>query len=225
MEKPTLIHNPTFADDRGRFAPLELIFGEDKIEILRKDWIQSNISYNPKKHTFRGMHLQLEPYAQSKLVKVVNGGIIDFVVDLRKDSPSYMKVQHFVMDANNELLVPRGFAHGFITTEDNTVVQYLVDNEYSVSNERSIAWISFPEIKEIVNQFGPLMISTKDVAAMSIEEYLNTEVPEPEYRFDSNEWQGKSLENINTSYILVTIGGLAVLTILIVMAISKLINI
>ena len=222
MEKPTLIYNPTFADNRGRFAPLELIFGNNKTEILRKNWIQSNISYNPSRNTFRGMHFQEKPYEQTKLVKVINGGIIDFVVDLRVDSPDYMKVQHFVMDANNELFVPRGFAHGFITTEDNTVVQYLVDNDYSPKSERSILWASFPEIKDIIDHYQPLIISDKDTKAYTIEEYFDSPAPDEKSNFD--EWQGKREVDVTTSYIITAIAGLAILATLIVMAILKLIN-
>ena len=222
MEKPTLIYNPTFADNRGRFAPLELIFGDNRTEILRKNWIQSNISYNPHRNTFRGMHFQEKPYEQTKLVKVINGGIIDFVVDLRVGSPDYMKVQHFVMNANNELLVPRGFAHGFITTEDNTVVQYLVDNDYSPKSERSILWASFPEIKDIIDHYQPLIISDKDTKAYTIEEYFDS--PAPDYEFNSDDWQGKREVDVTTSYIITAIAGLAILATLIVMAILKLIN-
>ena len=222
MEKPTLIYNPTFADNRGRFAPLELIFGDNRTEILRKNWIQSNISYNPHRNTFRGMHFQEKPYEQTTLVKVINGGIIDFVVDLRQGSPDYMKVQHFVMDANNELLVPRGFGHGFITTEDNTVVQYLVDNDYSPKSERSILWASFPEIKDIIDHYQPLIISDKDTKAYTIEEYFDSPAPDEKSNFD--EWQGKREVDVTTSYIITAIAGLAILATLIVMAILKLIN-
>jgi len=137
-------------------------------------------------------------------------------------SPDYMKVQHFVMNANNELLVPRGFAHGFITTEDNTVVQYLVDNDYSPKSERSILWASFPEIKDIIDHYQPLIISDKDTKAYTIEEYFDS--PAPDYEFNSDDWQGKREVDVTTSYIITAIAGLAILATLIVMAILKLIN-
>lgn len=213
MEKATLIHNPTFKDNRGVFAPLSLIFGGDKLELLRKDWIQSNISYNPHKFTFRGMHLQEGPYAQTKLVKVIHGAIIDFVVDLRVGSPDYLKVQHFIVDSNSELYVPKGFAHGFITTEDDTIVQYLVDNVYSKDSERSILWASFPEIKGIIEQYTPLIISNKDIQATPIDECINELNTEPD--FGTNEWQGRTINNLyNSNFGIVLAGSLMLLMLL-----------
>jgi dTDP-4-dehydrorhamnose 3,5-epimerase len=146
MESAVLLYNPVFVDERGTFAPLAITFGDDKLEILRKPWLQSNISVNPKKYTLRGLHYQLEPYAQTKLVKVITGKILDFVLDLRPDSKDFGKTFFFNVAPNNELYVPKGFAHGFITLEDNTVVQYLVDNEYSQTNERSIKWDTVPDV-------------------------------------------------------------------------------
>ena len=166
MEEGFLIHNSVFEDSRGIFAPLPLKFGEGKLSVLRKNWIQSNISVNPKKFTFRGLHFQVGEFAQSKLVKVITGEIIDFIVDIRPNSPNYLKVREFVVKPNIELFVPKGFAHGFITTEDNTVVQYLVDNDYSPVNEGSIFWVDFEIIKQTVERVigdNELIISTKDL--------------------------------------------------------------
>ena len=166
MEEGLLIHNSVFEDNRGTFAPLPLKFGEGKLSVLRKDWVQSNISVNPKKFTFRGLHFQIGEFAQSKLVKVITGEIIDFIVDIRPNSPNYLKTYEFVVKPNNELFVPKGFAHGFITTEDNTVVQYLVDNDYSPSNEGSIFWVDFEIVKQTVERVigdNELIISTKDL--------------------------------------------------------------
>jgi dTDP-4-dehydrorhamnose 3,5-epimerase len=216
MEKATLIYNPCFADNRGVFAPLPLVFGEDKIEILRKDWVQSNISYNPNKFTFRGMHLQEGPHAQAKLVKVVNGSIIDFVVDLRPKSPDYLKVQEFIVTSSSEVYVPRGFAHGFITTEDNTVVQYLVDNQYNKESERSILWSSFPEIRKLIKeQHVDPIISDKDLNATPIHDYLL----EPKLIFDTVEWQGRDYKNLYNSNFGVVLTGSIMLIALLCLAI------
>lgn len=166
MEEGLLIHNSVFEDSRGIFAPLPLKFGEGKLSVLRKNWIQSNISVNPKKFTFRGLHFQVGEFAQSKLVKVIAGKIIDFIVDIRPNSPNYLKPYEFIVEPNYELFVPKGFAHGFITTEDNTVVQYLVDNDYSPSNEGSIFWVDFEIVKQTVERVigdNELIISTKDL--------------------------------------------------------------
>lgn len=163
MEQGFKIKNNVFVDHRGTFAPLSLYS-------LDKDWIQSNVSFNPKKGTFRGLHFQVGDFAQAKLIKVVTGMIIDFIVDIRIDSPNYLKVYEFIVNPGEELYVPRGYAHGFLTTEDNTVVQYLVDNIYSPENEGSIYWKEFPEIVDTIKEYqdgvlneGELIISEKDL--------------------------------------------------------------
>lgn len=142
MEKPILKENKVFEDSRGKFAPLALKYNNE----FNKDWIQSNISTNPKKYTLRGLHFQIGKYAQAKLIKVIDGRILDVVVDIRKGEETFMNVEMFDMKPGDELLVPRGFAHGFITLEENTIVQYLVDNVYSPENEGSIVWVKFSEI-------------------------------------------------------------------------------
>jgi dTDP-4-dehydrorhamnose 3,5-epimerase len=162
MEEPRINNNRIFYDERGSFSPL-LLFELDK------EWKQSNISVNPKKFTLRGLHYQSEETAQAKLIKVINGRILDFVVDLRVPLILYNKCQFFEMNEGDELIVPRGFAHGFITLEENTVVQYLVDNYYNPKTEGSLLWSSFPEIKnEILKLDGTfdesnVIISVKDL--------------------------------------------------------------
>ena len=166
MEEPRIINNRIFYDERGSFSPLSLFE-------LDKEWKQSNISVNPKKFTLRGLHYQSEETAQAKLIKVINGRILDFVVDLRVPLRSYNNCQFFEMKGGDELIVPRGFAHGFITLEENTVVQYLVDNDYNPKTEGSLLWSSFPEIKnEILKLDGTfdisnIIISQKDLIEKS----------------------------------------------------------
>jgi len=156
MEQGLKIKNSVFVDHRGTFAPLSL-------SSLDKDWIQSNISFNPKKNTFRGLHFQIGGYEQSKLIKVITGIIVDFIVDIRKDSPNYLKVYEYVLNPGEELYVPRGFAHGFLTIEENTVVQYLVDNIYSPENEGSIHWKLFPEIVTSITRHQNGILSEDDI--------------------------------------------------------------
>jgi dTDP-4-dehydrorhamnose 3,5-epimerase len=163
MEKGYKVKNGVFVDHRGTFAPLSL-------DLLGKAWIQSNVSFNDTRGTFRGLHFQLGEFAQAKLVKVITGNIIDFIVDIRPESDEYMKVNIFNVAPNEVLMVPRGYAHGFLTTEDNTVVQYLVDNDYSPESEGSIYWGEFPEITETITEFmdgkldeSLLVISNKDL--------------------------------------------------------------
>ena len=166
MEQPRIINNRIFYDERGSFSPLSLFE-------LDKEWKQSNISVNPKKFTLRGLHYQSEETAQAKLIKVINGRILDFVVDLRVPLRSYNNCQFFEMKGGDELIVPRGFAHGFITLEENTVVQYLVDNDYNPNTEGSLLWSSFPEIKnEILKldstfDISNIIISEKDLVEKS----------------------------------------------------------
>jgi dTDP-4-dehydrorhamnose 3,5-epimerase len=166
MEQPRIINNRIFYDERGSFSPLSLFE-------LDKEWKQSNISVNPKKFTLRGLHYQTGETSQAKLVKVINGRILDFVVDLRVPLRSYNNCQFFEMKGGDELIVPRGFAHGFITLEENTVVQYLVDNDYSQKTEGSLFWSSFPEIKNEIlridstfDEFS-IIISEKDLVVKS----------------------------------------------------------
>jgi dTDP-4-dehydrorhamnose 3,5-epimerase len=128
---------------------------------------------NPKKFTLRGLHYQSGETSQAKLVKVINGRILDFVVDLRKSLRSYNNCQFFEMKGGDELIVPRGFAHGFITLEENTIVQYLVDNDYSPKTEGSLLWSSFSEIKNEILRLdstfdeSSIIISEKDLVVKS----------------------------------------------------------
>ena len=136
MEQPRIINNRIFYDERGSFSPLSLFE-------LDKEWKQSNISVNPKKFTLRGLHYQSGETAQAKLIKVINGRILDFVVDLRVPLRSYNNCQFFEMKSGDELIVPRGFAHGFITLEDNTVT---IRHRDSMEQER----VSISELKAII---------------------------------------------------------------------------
>jgi dTDP-4-dehydrorhamnose 3,5-epimerase len=166
MEQPRIINNRIFYDERGSFSPLSLFE-------LDKEWKQSNISVNPKKFTLRGLHYQTGETSQAKLVKVINGRILDFVVDLRKPLRWYNNCQFFEMKGGDELIVPRGFAHGFITLEENTIVQYLVDNDYSPKTEGSLLWSSFSEIKNEILRLdstfdeSSIIISEKDLVVKS----------------------------------------------------------
>ena len=164
MELPSLIENRVFDDNRGVFAPLPLKYdNSDNLE-LKKNWIQSNVSFNPNQYTLRGLHFQMGDKAQSKLIKVITGGIIDFIIDIRSESSYYMKLYVYNIKPNGELFVPKGFAHGFITTEPNTVVQYLVDNDYSPESEGSIYWKEVDELRVLIGEYeSDMTISEKDL--------------------------------------------------------------
>lgn len=159
-EKAEKLKNCIFFDERGSFSPLSL-------NLLDKVWVQSNISVNPKKWTLRGLHYQKGWYSQSKLIKVIKGEILDFVVDLRGDTLS--SVEFFEMSEGDEIIVPKGYAHGFITLEENTVVQYLVDNEYNPNSEGNLVWDKFDSILDKIKEISPefetskIIISKKDL--------------------------------------------------------------
>ena len=165
MEYPQFKSDLVFVDHRGTFAPLSL-------ESYDKDWLQSNISFNPLIHTLRGLHFQVGEKAQAKLIKVITGSIVDFIVDIREDSPEYMKLYHYDMNPGDELLVPKGFAHGFMTTSFNTIVQYLVDNDYSPESEGSIYWREIEGLYGVLNSYV-LIRDLQDVdLTMSDKDYM-----------------------------------------------------
>ena len=166
MEDPQLISNSVFVDHRGTFAPLSL----KNNNFLNKNWLQSNISFNPNVYTLRGLHFQIGDKAQSKLIKVITGNIVDFIVDIREDSHNYMRLYHYNMKPGDELLVPRGFAHGFITTEFNTIVQYLVDNDYSPESEGSIYWKEIDGLSDILNSY--ILFGDLEDIVMSEKDYI-----------------------------------------------------
>lgn len=130
-----------FSDARGWFSESynKLDFSKNNIDI---DFIQDNHSYSSQKGVLRGLHFQNNPHAQSKLVRCSKGKIWDVAVDLRVSSPTYLQWFGIELSAENHkmLLVPQGFAHGFVTLEDHTEVQYKVDNVYDKSSDRSIRY-------------------------------------------------------------------------------------
>ena len=165
MEHPQVNNNPVFVDHRGTFAPLSL-------NSYDKEWLQSNVSFNPQIYTLRGLHFQVGEKSQAKLIKVITGSIVDFIVDIREDSPEYMKLYHYDMSPGDELLVPRGFAHGFMTTSFNTIVQYLVDNDYSPESEGSIYWKEVDGLYDVLNSYVLFEELTDDIIIMSNKDYL-----------------------------------------------------
>jgi len=136
-----LIEPAVFGDHRGFFMESynEEVFRRHGIA---HTFVQDNHSLSVEAGVLRGLHYQLNPKAQTKLVRVTGGAIYDVVVDIRRGSPAYGKWQGFILSAANkrQLLVPKGFAHGFCTLVPNTEVQYKVDEFYSPEHDRGIAW-------------------------------------------------------------------------------------
>jgi dTDP-4-dehydrorhamnose 3,5-epimerase len=104
--------------------------------------VQDNHSLSVEKGVLRGLHYQIAPMAQDKLVRVVQGAILDVAVDIRRDSATFGKHVTAVLSAENwnQIFVPVGFAHGFVTLQPNTEVLYKVSNYYSPGHERGIRW-------------------------------------------------------------------------------------
>ncbi len=155
-----LIERKIFEDSRGFFDEFykSSEFKQHKID---KSFIQVNHSFS-KKGVLRGLHYQLMPYEQAKLVCVISGQIYDVVVDVRKGSPSYGKWLAEVLSSQNRkmLYIPAGFAHGFCVMSDSADVIYYCTKEYSTKDERGILW-NDPKL-DIKWPAGEPIISEKD---------------------------------------------------------------
>ena len=140
-DKVLLIKLNKFIDNRGYFAE---IYNKRNLNLLgiKENFVQDNISLSKNKFTFRGIHLQLGPYSQSKILRVIHGKIIDYVVDLRHNSKTfgdYINVQ--LSDKNLKCLyIPKGFGHGLLTLEKNTLISYKVSNFYSKVNSKTVIY-------------------------------------------------------------------------------------
>ncbi|WP_373233124.1 dTDP-4-dehydrorhamnose 3,5-epimerase [Cohnella sp.] len=136
-----LIDPSVFGDHRGFFMESysSKKFAENGIGC---EFVQDNHSLSVEAGVLRGLHYQLNPKAQSKLVRVTVGAIYDVVVDIRKGSPTFGQWEGFILSSANkrQLFVPQGFAHGFCTLVPHTEVLYKVDEFYSLENDRGIAW-------------------------------------------------------------------------------------
>ena len=135
-----LLTPAVFEDERGYFYEA---YNKSKLGDLgiQVDFVQDNQSFS-KKGTLRGLHYQNPPYAQTKLVRVLEGEIMDVVVDLRKNSPTYGDYFGIVLSAENkkQLLVPQGFAHGFSVLSETAVVLYKCDQYYNKQSEGGIRY-------------------------------------------------------------------------------------
>lgn len=156
-----------FSDNRGFFTE------KLKEGWLSNNWIQENASLSVKIGTLRGLHLQKGDHSQAKLVSVSRGKILDVIVDMRKSSPTYLQWEGYVLSdfGMETLYVPRGFAHGFVTLEENTIVNYKVDNVYNKDSEMTVKYND----KTLKINWGfkesDLTISEKDKEGFDVEEY------------------------------------------------------
>jgi dTDP-4-dehydrorhamnose 3,5-epimerase len=164
---PELSKQPIFKDHRGSFTPIK----------LSEKWVQSNISINDDIFVFRGLHLQKFPKSQAKEVMVIRGRILDFCVCVDKLNPNFGKTFEFMMNEGDSLYVPIGYAHGFLTLQSGTIVNYLVDELYSPEHEVSIKWESVEEVKETIVKMTAgftfkLKMSDKDIEGINLSELL-----------------------------------------------------
>jgi dTDP-4-dehydrorhamnose 3,5-epimerase len=169
IEGLLIIKPRVFGDERGCFFES---FREDimKSNGVTSKFVQDNQSMSSK-GILRGLHFQKDPFAQGKLVRVIKGSVLDVAVDIRKKSPTYG--QHFLIELNEEnktmFYIPPGFAHGFLTLEDDTLFSYKCTNYYNKESEGAIRWNS----KSLNVDWGIVnpILSSKDATAPTFDEF------------------------------------------------------
>ncbi|SHK99499.1 dTDP-4-dehydrorhamnose 3,5-epimerase [Selenomonas ruminantium] len=167
-----IVEPRVFGDARGWFTES---WSERKLAEagIRADFVQDNHSYSAQKGTLRGLHYQLNPMCQAKMLRCTRGKIFDVAVDIRKGSPQYGQWVGVELSAENhkQLFIPRGFAHGFITLIDDVEVQYKADNYYAPECDGNIRWDD-PEIG-VEWPLAPVILSDKDRTAPLLKERTN----------------------------------------------------
>ena len=136
-----ILEPKVFGDHRGWFMEswTQRVLDDAGLEYK---FVQDNHSYSAKKGVLRGLHFQRGDDAQAKVIRCMRGSVLDVAVDLRKGSPTYMMWEAVELSAGNkrQLIIPRGFAHGFLTLSDDVEVLYKADNYYVPSSEGSVCW-------------------------------------------------------------------------------------
>lgn len=157
-----------FGDERGYFLESynKDLFSKNGIDI---SFVQDNQSLSSK-NVVRGLHFQAPPFAQDKIVRVIKGSVVDVVVDIRKNSPTYGQFETYTLteEKKNMLLVPKGFAHGFVTLEDNTIFVYKCSNIYNKESEGGILWNSLDINWHVENP----LVSDKDKILPKFSEFI-----------------------------------------------------
>jgi dTDP-4-dehydrorhamnose 3,5-epimerase len=167
-----VIHLPVFGDERGRFQET---FKEAQFRIetgMNITFVQDNESLSSK-GVLRGLHAQKSPKSQAKLLRVVKGSILDVVVDLRRTEPTFGKSFQFELKGGDgiSLFVPEGFAHGFFSFEDQTIIQYKCTNYYDKNSE--VCLNAFDTTVNIQWPEGEKVLSEKDKEGQSLGELSN----------------------------------------------------
>lgn len=166
-----IIEPKVHGDSRGYFVET---FVSNKLEEFlgyKINFCQDNESKSSK-GVLRGLHYQLPPHAQTKLVRVIHGRVLDVAVDIRKNSPTFGKYVAVELSGENkkQLLIPRGFAHGFVVLEDDTVFAYKVDNYYSPECDRGIAFDDKNLNIDWILNHNELNLSAKDTKQPKLNE-------------------------------------------------------
>jgi len=170
IEGLVIIQPKVFQDERGYF-----------MESYKESFIEENfpgvkfIQDNESKSSFgvlRGLHFQKAPYEQTKLVRVVKGKVQDIAVDLRKDSPTFGKYESVILSSDNkkQLLIPKGFAHGFVTLSDEAVISYKVDNIYASEFDSGVIYNDKTISIDWKMEKQDIILSEKD---LSLRTFLN----------------------------------------------------
>lgn len=171
MEKPSLSFREPFRDDRGE---VRVILSSDYKGELKRDETYWLVSRNTRIGTVRGMHFQVGRHAERKLVSVLRGSILDLAVDVRPLSEDFGSIFRFTLSSTGceELDIPPGFAHGYQTLEDDTIVSYALDSQYRPEASRTINPLSAD-----LRALWPLpvtQISKSDKDAQTLEKFLKT---------------------------------------------------
>jgi dTDP-4-dehydrorhamnose 3,5-epimerase len=161
-----------FSDQRGWFCET---FRLDRFlpHIGKETWVQDNQSLSSESGTLRGLHFQLPPHPQAKLVRCLSGAIFDVAVDLRNGSPTYGQWVGIELSAENgkQLYIPEGFAHGFMTLEPNSMIFYKVSDYYAPDCDRGLAWDNPTIAIDWPLQGNKPILSGKDEKQPSLKEF------------------------------------------------------
>ena len=165
IENLLVLEPKVFEDERGYFFES---FNKKKFEDIgiKESFVQDNQSLS-NKNVLRGLHFQAPPFAQGKLVRVIKGSVLDIAVDIRKESATYGKYFSIILSEQNKKMfwIPPGFAHGFLTLEDQTIFSYKCSGDYNPSSEGSLLW-NDPQLNIEWNIDEPI-VSAKDQEAQA----------------------------------------------------------
>ncbi|MDQ3109790.1 MAG: dTDP-4-dehydrorhamnose 3,5-epimerase [Bacteroidota bacterium] len=166
-----IIHPKVFADGRGYFYESWNKQSFEKAGI-HSEFVQDNQSLS-QPGVLRGLHFQNPPYAQAKLVRVIAGGVLDVAVDIRKNSPTYGKHFSIELSAENKIMfyIPEGFAHGFLTLQEDTIFAYKCAGFYNKTSEGSLLW-NDPDLNIDWGIASPLL-SAKDMTGNSFKDFVS----------------------------------------------------